>query len=462
MLLQMQWLPFRLEVPMAGEGNFGNAKQHAIPESTCSASESLQDESTGFILVDELPPQFVEATSRYEILEELGSGGMGRVFRARDLDLNRDVALKILLQSLVSNPRASKQFTEEAQIIGSLQHPGIAQVYEVGHTDDGRPFHTMKLVEGNTMYTLLRERSTDEHHANRLLHLFSQVCQTMAYTHAQGVIHLDLKPANIMVGAFGEVHVMDWGLAHVLHDGPPFSQRVGSDTDRSQTAIQLRSVRGTLEYMAPEQAQVGYLDRRTDVFCLGAILCEILTGLPPYVGKDRDEYLAKAKEGNLQRAFDQLNDCDCAVGLSRLATRCLQPDPDQRPADASELAREMNLYLDSRRKRAEDDMTRFFELSLDLFCIAGTDGYFRRVNQNFTKVLGYSEDELLSTPFLDFVIPEDRDETVGVMKQLIQGQPVIRFRNRYRTRNGDVIQFEWTAKSLPHEKQIFAVARQVT
>jgi len=126
------------------------------------------------------------------------------------------------------------------------------------------------------------------------------------------------------------------------------------------------------------------------------------------------------------------------------------------------VANELSIYLESLLKRAESDLERFFELSLDLFCIAGLDGYFRRVNSNFQRVLGHSERSLLSRPFMDFVHPDDRAQTISVMSQLQAGRPVVEFQNRYSASNGTWRRFEWTAKSIPDDNIIFAVARDVT
>ena len=148
--------------------------------------------------------------------------------------------------------------------------------------------------------------------------------------------------------------------------------------------------------------------------------------------------------------------------LVRLAMKCLSPRPDGRPADARSVAAELTLYLESLLRRAGSDLERFFELCLDLFCIAGLDGYFRRVNSNFSRVLGYSEKELLSRPFMEFVHPDDRDQTIDIMSQLQLGHPVVQFRNRYSVSDGSWRCFEWTAKSVPTDHIIFAVARDVT
>lgn len=431
---------------------------------TTSFGSPAGGSESGFWLADDTPPKTIESTSRYKILQELGRGGMGIVYRARDMSLKRDVALKILLQELIDRPKVIHQFMAEAQIMGGLEHPGIAHVYECGHTLDGRPFHTMKLVEGKTMYAILKDQPRDHASLVRLLNIFSQVSQAMAYTHSQNVVHLDLKPGNIMVGSFGEVRVMDWGLARKIPSSLPMTMEDSGCFSLADFASPLLSdrVNGTPVYMAPEQACAEPVDARTDVFVLGGLLTEILTGKPPYEGENRDEILHRARTAQLDSAFQRLDDCQSESALIRLAKSCLEPHPDNRPADASEVAAEMVAYSESALEQAERDMTRFFELSLDLFCIAGFDGFFRRINPNFSRVLGYTDTELLTRPFSDFVFEEDRERTVEVMAQLFKGQPVVRFRNRYRAADGHLILFEWTAKSIPSENVIFAVARNIS
>src|SRR5262249_45122461 len=225
------------------------------------------------------------AAGRYEFLGEIARGGMGAVLKARDPALGRDLALKILLDRHRERTDLVDRFVEEAQICGQLQHPGAVPVYELGPRGDRRPFFTMKLVKGRTLATLLEERTEPD--LPRFLSIFEAVCQTVAYAHARGVIHRDLKPSNVMVGSFGEVQVMDWGLAKVLpRDGEKARAERAAPTEtvvatlRSQEDSDLSqagSVLGTPAYMAPEQArgETGVVDRRADVFALGSILCEI-------------------------------------------------------------------------------------------------------------------------------------------------------------------------------------------
>ncbi len=160
--------------------------------------------------------------------------------------------------------------------------------------------------------------------------------------------------------------------------------------------------------------------------------------------------------------FRKLEECNAHPSLIRLAQKCLDPDRDRRPVNATVLGAEMSAYQASTLERVQNDMTRFFELSLDLFCIAGFDGYFRRINSNFSRVLGYSETELMARPFLDFVHDADRASTIKAMSVLELGQPVVRFRNRYRASDGRYLKFEWTSKSIPTENMIFAVARNLS
>src|SRR5262245_8901533 len=145
-------------------------------------------------------PEMPEGAGRYQLLGEIGHGGMGAVIKGRDPDLGRDLAVKVLLAEHRDDPELVRRFLEEAQIGGQLQHPGIGPVHGLGQLDDGRPYFTMKLVKGRTLSALLADRESRGHEQPRFLAIFEQVCQTMAYAHAREVIHRDLKPSNIMVG----------------------------------------------------------------------------------------------------------------------------------------------------------------------------------------------------------------------------------------------------------------------
>jgi tetratricopeptide (TPR) repeat protein len=211
----------------------------------------------------------------------------------------------------------------------------------------------MKLVEGRTLSALLRDRSDPAHNLPRFVAIFEQVCQAVAYAHSRGVIHRDLKPHNIMVGAFGEVQVMDWGLAKVVGEKPVLPEpklativptgsgntthdhlSAGTDTDHTAPG----SVLGTPAYMAPEQARGESVNQRADVFGLGAILCEILTGQPPYTGANARAVMILATNADLEPAFARLDACYADPELLALCRRCLSADFSTRPADAAEVA----------------------------------------------------------------------------------------------------------------------------
>ena len=327
---------------------------------------------------DEIPK--LKNGSRYRVSGEIARGAMGAVLRGRDTDLGRDLAIKVLLDCHKDKPRVVQRFVEEAQIAGQLQHPGIAPVYELGQAADDRPFFSMKLIKGKTLATLLSQRPNVEEELGKFLGIFEQVCQTLAYAHSRGVIHRDLKPANIMVGAFGEVQVMDWGLAKVLEpmDGGgeqtvakrPVDQSViatrrsGIDVDGEVTAVDsnpdaqtlMGTVLGTPSYMPPEQAlgENDNLSGRSDVFGLGAILAEILTGDPPYVGTSGTEILRLAARGKVGPCFDRLDTSGADSEIIALAKSCLAPETEDRPGDGVELAGQMSGYLESVQERLRE------------------------------------------------------------------------------------------------------------
>jgi serine/threonine-protein kinase len=304
-------------------------------------------------------PEVPDAPGRYQLFGEIARGGMGAVLKGRDTDLGRDLALKVLLAQHRDNPDFVRRFVEEAQIGGQLQHPGIVPVYELGTFSDGRPYFAMKLVKGRTLAALLDERKDPRDDLPRFLGIFEQVARTVAYAHARGVIHRDLKPTNVMVGSFGEVQVMDWGLAKALKQGgvadeersqsPPVevsvirTVRSGSSLDESQAG----SVLGTPAYMAPEQAggDIEMIDRRADVFGLGSILCEILTGQPAYTGRNGNEVLRKAMRGDTADACARLATCEADPELVTLARDCLAAEPADRPREAGAVSGRITAYL---------------------------------------------------------------------------------------------------------------------
>jgi serine/threonine protein kinase/formylglycine-generating enzyme required for sulfatase activity len=251
----------------------------------------------------------VATQQKYEIAGELGKGGVGRVLKVVDRDLKREVAMKMLLPAALAGNDAQRRdalvrFIEEAQATGQLEHPNIVPVHDLGLDGDGNVYFTLKYVQGHSFKQAIRGRNQNtltEDGATRFRALYSpkrmvdvliSICQAVAYAHSKGIIHRDLKPDNVMLGKYGEVLVMDWGLAKVLgkeQAGSAATDTVRISTTRAEDMAQATidgSVAGTPAYMSPEQAsgRIGELDERTDIYALGAILYEILTGAPPYRG----------------------------------------------------------------------------------------------------------------------------------------------------------------------------------
>ena len=306
-------------------------------------------------------------SARYQVLGEVARGGVGVIYKGLDVDLGREVALKVLHEELKDQHTVLERFLEEAQIGGQLQHPGIVPVYELGLQADDRPFFAMKLVKGDTLAFLLEKRRDPDDERHRYLQIFEQVCQTLAYAHARSVIHRDLKPSNIMIGAFGEVQVVDWGFAKVLpRGGVADEKRSGRrkpevsviETTRSKegsSQSQMGSVFGTPAYMPPEQAcgDVEHLDERSDVFGLGAILCEILTGTPPYLEADGDDLVQQAARGDTSKACARIDGSGASEAMIALCKQCLAPARRARPSSAKEVADQVSQHLSSVEDRAQ-------------------------------------------------------------------------------------------------------------
>jgi WD40 repeat protein len=305
------------------------------------------------------------SAGRFQLGRELARGGMGVVYCARDESLGRDVAVKVLHERYQVNSLVGERFLDEARITAQLQHPGIPPVFEVGHLGDGRPYLAMKLIKGRTLEHLLNTTSDLAGDRGRFLAVFAQVCQAVAYAHSKHILHRDLKPANVMVGAFGEVQVMDWGLAKLLSPGDGAGHELAAATEtpcgtviqtsrQSDSATLAGSMLGTPAFMAPEQAggEIDRLDERTDVFGLGAILCVILTGEPPYRGKTGDELRLMAVRGTIADAHARLDQCGADAKLVELCQACLSAEREARPRDAGAVAATVAGYLATVEERA--------------------------------------------------------------------------------------------------------------
>jgi serine/threonine protein kinase/formylglycine-generating enzyme required for sulfatase activity len=310
-----------------------------------------------------------EIDPRYTPGEEVGRGGMGAILEVRDEELRRNLAMKVMLSK---GARNLARFVEEAQITGALDHPGVVPVHDLGLDAQGRLYFTMRLVRGRDLRHIidLVHRGEAEWTFSRALEVVVKVCDAMAYAHSKGVIHRDLKPANVMVGNFGEVYVMDWGLARVLgredlHDlrlrstsGPEttvlFTQRSAQRdaTPHSPLLTLDGDVVGTPVYMAPEQAagRASEIGPRSDVYSVGAMLYHLMAGCMPYAGQgavsNHHEVLERVLEGPPQPVH--LFARRVPAELAAICERAMAREPDARYADMRAMARDLRAYLDLR------------------------------------------------------------------------------------------------------------------
>jgi serine/threonine protein kinase len=234
--------------------------------------------------------------TRYQVIERIGHGGMGSVYLVEDIELQRKVALKVMNLTDPSGDIA-KRMWREARIVAQLEHPGIVPIHDVGILPDNRVFYAMKYVEGSRLDEYRSKGPT----LAEMLRLFQKICEAVAFANAHGVIHRDLKPENIMVGPFGEVLVMDWGVAKALRNSDPNPAMHSESLASSQTHTQHGTVIGTKGYMSPEQArgETDSLDQRTDVYSLGAILSFLLTADHPETDKRLTAICKKAMSESL-------------------------------------------------------------------------------------------------------------------------------------------------------------------
>jgi serine/threonine-protein kinase len=272
---------------------------------------------------------------RYVDVGELGRGGMGRVAEVVDTVLGRSVAKKTLLRD--SGDGAGVLLVSEAQICAQLEHPAIVPVYDLGE-ESGEPWYTMRVVRGRNLREVLIE---GRHSRAQLLGVLRQVCLAVDYAHSRGVVHRDLKPANIILGEFGEVYVLDWGVAHVLE---------GSDIHRSHRES---FHAGSPGYMAPEQIMGEAIDTRTDVFALGVILHELLTGIRPFDDRDVQSMHERVRRGIVAPPSARLPAGDVPKAFDALVMSCLARDPAERPPSARAITDAIDRFLDAERAAEE-------------------------------------------------------------------------------------------------------------
>ncbi|MCB9766046.1 MAG: SUMF1/EgtB/PvdO family nonheme iron enzyme [Alphaproteobacteria bacterium] len=371
------------------------------PEFVTSTSLSLSTPSRGSmpsIPSRPRPPvptgDGVPRLGRYEVVERIGSGGMGEVWRVHDPDLHRDMALKVIHPTVGVNHQDLDRFVEEAQITAQLRHPSVVPVHELGQLTDGRIFFTMEEVVGRTMSEVIADvheashggpwrPSADGWTFRRLIDAFRRLCEGVAYAHSRGVLHRDLKPSNVMLGEFGEVRILDWGLAWLtgaiggLQTAPPqILVEAGARTEVGLPRGTNRRVAGTPSYMAPEQArgELALLGPTADIYALGAILYKILSGRAPYRGKDGSSvvqmvlagpplpphrpsilsrHTATTGEGVDGPSPNVPLDPYIPDALRQICQRAMARQPRSRYPDALQLARDVGDWLEGLERREQ-------------------------------------------------------------------------------------------------------------
>ncbi|MHC5080141.1 MAG: protein kinase domain-containing protein [Planctomycetota bacterium] len=359
--------------------------------------EFLEDDAAGF-RGDLAAP--VRGEKRYVREEEIGRGGLGRVVAAKDAVLGRDVAIKEMDRG-AGDSHLLRRFLREGEIAGRLQHPNIVPVFDVGiREEEGRkiPYMVMGRIAGRDLGRIIRDvekgeatiRATYTRH--RLLSIFLDVCLAMAYAHDRGVIHRDLKPANIMVGKYGEVYVVDWGLAKIKGAPDPTGGKThpsdSSDPDPLTDAKALEGdpgdgscapvpdvlltldgdILGTPSYMAPEQAEgrISTIDERTDVYALGTILYQILTYRPPFEGDTSQTVITQVTRGDLKPPSQRMQEMQQAVGetlsmepiprdLEDVVLRAMARDKQDRFPKVMDLHQEVQRFLEGEKERARKE-----------------------------------------------------------------------------------------------------------
>ena len=362
----------RVERRLLRPPDAGLTESFARIEASLVASRASMTRSLGGTLVPEdleLTPSVLPELPDLERgrLEEqhlLGRGGMGEVFRARDAVLRRTVAMKVVDVEPRRRERAVARLVGEARIGAQLQHPGVVPVHDLGVLADGRVFFTMKEVDGQTLTEVIRRlhqvssprgwgEPTGGFTFRRVVDAFRRICETVAYAHARGVCHRDLKPDNLMLGAFGEVLVLDWGLAKIVGASEVAEGDLESVRDDA-FATRRGSVAGTPSYMSPEQArgEADAIGPPTDVFALGAILYEILCGQRAYRAASAEEVMRRIQLGPPAPPSALGAPPPIPTPLEALCLQAMAADPPSRPESAREMADRVTAWLDGADRHA--------------------------------------------------------------------------------------------------------------
>lgn len=336
-------------------------KTTSVDPSTTSETWSTKDQIS---LVQGHAPVDKEVQFRigpYQVLSSIGKGGMGEVFLAYDTTCGRRIALKRIREDLTERQLLHNRFMKEARITSQLTHPAVIPIYAI-HSSDELLYYTMPYVEGETLKQILRTTRQQEKRGQRLHHLggsipaliriFITVCQAVAYAHVKGVLHRDLKPENVMIGRYGEVMILDWGLAKLLES--PDDPDEAKATQTSNEGLSLRhltnigKVVGTIAYMSPERAMGNPATIQTDVYALGVTLYQILTLHLPFRRETLKEFRQNMDKEVLLEPSEVAPYREVPPALSAVCSKCLAPDPKNRYATVQELIHDLEVYIEGR------------------------------------------------------------------------------------------------------------------
>ena len=291
---------------------------------------------------------------RFELRSELGVGGQGLVISVFDRDCGRLQALKVLHEHR-SDRDGILRFIHEAQVMAQLEHPGIVPIHDLNVLEDGTLYYSMKRIEGESLADLMSTYTKPENRF-KALQVYLKICDTLAFSHDKGVIHRDLKPANIMVGSYGEVLVVDWGLAKTLGDSEVHSPR---NTNESGDAFETRMgvAVGTPSSMSPEQArgESEEVDHRSDIFALGVILYELLTGKSPYFPERRARKVMEKSAHGKWRPISEVLDASVPPALESIVNKAMRFKADGRYQNVSDLADDVRSFIAGQAVSAHEE-----------------------------------------------------------------------------------------------------------
>lgn len=290
---------------------------------------------------------------RYQLIKSIGKGGMGEVFLAFDRRCERQIALKQIRQELQDHSHVRRRFLKEARITSQLMHPAIIPIYSI-HTQGTNVFYTMPFVEGETLKQIIRKTRQQEKNGETLCHvggsihallrIFITICQAIAFAHTKGILHRDLKPENIIIGKFGEVFILDWGLAKLNRDEDEPLPSLSSSSEITR----MGKVVGTIAYMAPERARGQCATKQTDVYALGAILYQLLTLRNPFSRGSLEEFRENMADEELVDPIHASPYRDISKVLSQITLKCLNPNPQERYQAVDHLIQDLENYIEGR------------------------------------------------------------------------------------------------------------------